>query len=85
VNNNFYGSSSLDPTGPILLGNIILQNKLRLNIDMKVYEDGGYIIYKNRFIISTEYNEYDSERTETYQNKNLKRYDAMWNERKIYK
>ena len=43
------------------------------------------LIYKNRFIISTEYNEYDSERTETYQNKNLKRYDAMWNERKIYK
>lgn len=85
VNNNYYGSSPLHPTGPILLGNIILRNKLKLNIDMKHYENGGYIIYKNRFIISTEYNEYNSERTKTYENKNLKRYDAMWNEKNIYK
>lgn len=85
VNNNFYGNSPLDPTGPVLLGNIILQNKLKLNIDMKHYDDGGYIIYKNRFIISTEYNEYDSERIQTYEKINLKRYNILWNERNIYK
>lgn len=85
VNNKYYGHSSLDPTGPVLLGNIILQNKLRLNIDIKHYENGGYLIYKNRFIISTEYEEYNSERTKTYEKINLKRYDVMWSERKIYK
>lgn len=85
VNNKFYGSSSLDPTGPVLLGNIILKNNINLNIDMNHYEDGGYLIYKNRFIISTEYDEYDSERRQIYEKMNLKRYDVMWNEKNIYK
>jgi penicillin V acylase-like amidase (Ntn superfamily) len=52
---------------------------------MKHYEDGGYVIYKNRFVISTEYPEYDSERTNTYNSLNTKRYDGLWNERRIYK
>jgi mannosyltransferase OCH1-like enzyme len=85
VNNKFYGSSPLDPTGPILLGNIILKNNLKLNIDMAHHNEGGYIIYKNRFIISTEYNEYDSERRQTYKKINLKHYSELWNERNIYK
>ena len=85
VTNNYYSNSSLDLTGPVLLGNIILKNNLKLNIDMNHYNEGGYIIYKNRFIISTEYDEYNSERKQMYENKNLKRYNIMWNERKIYK
>jgi mannosyltransferase OCH1-like enzyme len=85
VNNNYYGSHPLDPTGPIMLGKLVLNNKLKLNIDLKYYEDGGYIIYKNRFVISTEYPEYDTERTNTYNLLNTKRYDALWNERRIYK
>jgi hypothetical protein len=68
-----------------MLGKLIINNKLKLNIDMKHYEDGGYIIYKNRFVISTEYPEYDSERTNTYNSLNTKRYDSLWNERRIYK
>ena len=43
------------------------------------YKDGGYIIYKKKFIISTEYPEYNTERV------NIKRYDRWWDERKIYK
>jgi mannosyltransferase OCH1-like enzyme len=78
VNKRFYGSSPLEPTGPVLLGKIILKNKLKLNIDMRHYDDGGYIIYKNRFIISTYYDGYDSERTQKY-------YQILWNERNIYK
>ena len=85
VNNNFYGNSPLDPTGPVLLGNIILQNKLKLNIDMKHYDDGGYIIYKNRFIISTEYNEYSKERNDMFIVSNLQHYSEMWHNKNIYK
>ena len=85
VKNKYYGHDPLHPTGPALLGNIIMNNKLKVNMDMKHYEGGGYIIYKNRFIISTEYPEYNNERTNTYNNINTKRYDKLWEERNIYK
>jgi mannosyltransferase OCH1-like enzyme len=84
VNNKFYGKTPLDPTGPIMLGKIILTNRLRPNIDLIHYQDGGYIIYKNRFIISTEYPEYYTERTKLHNSINTKRYDQLWNERRIY-
>jgi mannosyltransferase OCH1-like enzyme len=85
VKNNFYGIDALSPTGPRMLGNIILRRKLRTNIDMAHYEKGGYIIYKNRFVISTEYPEYNKERSQAYSSTKIKRYDIMWRERKIYK
>lgn len=85
VNNKYYGFSPLDITGPVLLGNIILSNKINLNIDMSFYEDGEYILYKNRFVMTTIYNEYDSERIEMYKKKNLERYEKMWDEKRIYK
>jgi len=85
VQNKFYGIDSLHPTGPRILGQIILKNKLNLNIDLRYYEEGGYLIYKNRFVISIEYPEYDDERSKTYNNINKKRYNIMWDERNIYK
>ena len=85
VQNKFYGEDPLHPTGPLMLGKIILNNKLKLNIDLKHYEEGGYLIYKNRFVISTEYPEYNNERTNAYKSIKTKRYDIMWNERNIYK
>ena len=85
VNANFYGSNPLEPTGPAMLGNLFLNNRLKANIDMTHYEKGGFIIFKNRFVISTEYPEYNSERTNTYNSINTKRYDALWFEKKIYK
>lgn len=85
VKNKYYGLSPLYPTGPVMLGNLILNNKLKLNIDMFHYMDGGYIIYKDRFVISTEYPEYNNERLTTYNAINTKRYDALWNEKNIYK
>lgn len=85
VKNKFYGSNPLAPTGPVMLGNLILNHKIRLNIDMIHYEDGGYIIYRNRFVISTEYPEYNSERTSTYNSINTKRYDALWFDKNIYR
>jgi mannosyltransferase OCH1-like enzyme len=85
VTRKIYGKNPLAPTGPTMLGEIILRNKFRPNIDLYHHNGGGYIIYKNRFVISTEYSEYNKERSETYAKINTKRYDQLWNERSIYK
>jgi hypothetical protein len=86
VKNNFYGESPLHPTGPTLLRDILTNNKLNnINIDMLHEESGGLIRYKKRFVLSTSYTEYDSERNEEYRKKNTSRYDKLWNERRIYK
>jgi mannosyltransferase OCH1-like enzyme len=85
VKNKFYGNNPLYPTGPQMLGSLILKNNLKINIDMEHYINGSFIIYKNRFVISTEYPEYNSERKETYKPLNLERYNLLWNEKKIYK
>jgi mannosyltransferase OCH1-like enzyme len=85
VNKRFYGSTPLCPTGPRLLGKIAIRNNFQgVNIDLNHYRYGGYIIYKKRFIISTEYPEYNNERTNTYKKINTKRYDKLWTERAIY-
>ena len=68
-----------------MMGKIILRNNLMPNIDLYHYQGGGYIVYKNRFVISTEYPEYDKERSKMYNSLNTKRYNILWNERKIYK
>ena len=85
VKNNYYGKTPLSPTGPEMMGLVIMKNRVGVNIDMIHYEGGGYIIYKNRFVISTEYPEYDNERTLQNNKNNTKRYDKLWNERRIYK
>jgi mannosyltransferase OCH1-like enzyme len=85
VRNKIYGRDPLEPTGPLMLGKIILRNGLRPNIDLYHYQGGGYIIYKKHFVISTEYPEYNQERSEIYANINTKRYDKLWNEHSIYK
>ena len=85
VQNNYYGSHPLSPTGPFMLGSVIINNNLRFNIDMKHYKKGGFIIYKNIFVISTEYPEYDKERSIQYNQINKQRYDKMWLDRNIYK
>jgi len=85
VQNKFYGNGPLWPTGPDLLGSVAIRNKfVGVNVDLFHYQNGGYIIYKNRFVVSTEYPEYNDERTNTYNSINTKRYDALWDERRIY-
>jgi mannosyltransferase OCH1-like enzyme len=85
VQKKWYGSHALSPTGPLLLGDVAIRNNFNgVNIDMEHYKNGGYIIYKNRFVISTEYPEYNEERRNTYNQINTKRYDKLWEERAIY-
>jgi mannosyltransferase OCH1-like enzyme len=85
VQNRFYGATPLSPTGPKMLGSVVIDNKIPINVDITHYYGGGYIIYKNRFIISTEYPEYNHERTTAYNNSNTQRYDKLWEIRNIYK
>ena len=85
VKNNYYGECSLCPTGPKMLGSVIINNKLGVNTDMIHYDGGGYIIYKKVFVISTEYSEYNDERNLQNNKINKKRYNEMWEERNIYK
>ena len=85
VANKFYGNTPLSPTGPGMLGDVRAKNKFILNIDLNHYEGGGYIIYKNIFVISTEYPEYNYERTTAYNNNNTKRYNILWENRNIYR
>jgi mannosyltransferase OCH1-like enzyme len=72
VKNNYYGENPLSPTGPKMMGSVIINNKLGANIDMIHYDGGGYVIYKNIFVISTEYPEYDNERITQNNKKNTK-------------
>ena len=68
-----------------MLGNLVQNNKLNLNIDMNHFIYGGYIIYNNRFIISTEYPEYNSDIMSVYNLLNTKKYNNLWFEKKIYR
>ena len=53
VKNKYYGEHPLSPTGPLMLGSIIIKNNLIINCDMKHYQEGGYILYRNIFYIVT--------------------------------
>jgi poly(beta-D-mannuronate) lyase len=68
--------------------NSIIYNNLFENCDGELEaisnKSSGNIIYKNTLVISTEYDGYNEERTNQYNNINTKRYDILWNERKIY-
>ena len=68
-----------------MLGSVLLNKNFKINIDLFHYEFGGYIIYKNIFIISTEYKEYNDEISSLYSKLNTKKYSILWNERNIYK
>lgn len=85
VANKYYGNDPLCPTGPCMLGKIIGNDNAKNNVDLLHYKGGGFLIYKNRFVVSTTYPSYDSERRQTYNSINIKRYDELWNARKIYK
>lgn len=84
VKTRYYGIDPLCPTGPRMLGNILQKKRYDLNIDLTHHDAGGFVIYKNRFIVSTEYPEYHAERSESNNVLKKKRYDAMWRERRVY-
>lgn len=83
VQNNYYGSSPLEPTGPLLLSSLV-RNSNEYNIDMKhdYYNNfNNRFIYFNNYIIFKSYNGY-LEEYDKYKNKI--HYSRLWNERRIY-
>jgi mannosyltransferase OCH1-like enzyme len=81
VNNEFYGRSSLEPTGPLLLKKMFTEYELN-NLELSVVGNGnnGSIIYKNNAILKT-YEEYRAEQQKT----NNTRYHSLWQSHNIYK
>jgi mannosyltransferase OCH1-like enzyme len=84
VKNKYYGTNPLEPTGPLMLGKIILQNKYDVNIDMLHHQNGGHIVYNNNFVLSTDYIGYNDDKNNLYEKINIKRYNLMWQENNIY-
>jgi len=85
VSKRFYGTNPLEPTGPLMLGSIVLNNNLIDKVDLKFHQGGHHIIYNNRFIISTEYPEYREEQDKSFNALHTKRYWQLWDEKNIYR
>jgi len=73
--NKYFGYSPLWPTGPIMLGKLVLQYKYKYNYNLRTCE---HICNK---CILTHYKEY---RQEQNKNSNNKHYSTLWNNRNIY-
>lgn len=83
VQNKFYGSSPLEPTGPLLLSSLI-ENSREYNIDMKhdYYNNfNNRFIYFNNYIIFKSYDGYLIEHN-IYKKKH--HYGVLWNRHQIY-
>ena len=90
VQNKFYGTSSLEPTGPLLLSSLLQtqnignRNANKINIDMKhdFYENlnNRFIYFNNRIIFKS----YDGYLDEYDKYKIKSHYSKLWNENNIY-
>ena len=80
VKTNYYGPSCLSPTGPGMLGQVILENKYNLNIDMRFPNHGKFIVHKGVGILKP----YDGYIEEREQYKRTDHYGPIWNRRQIY-
>jgi HKD family nuclease len=79
VKSRYYGENPLDPTGPAMLGKLVYFNDININLDMNHFIGGGFIVYKNTFVLSTDYKEYKEE------NPRKTNYGTLWINNKIYK
>jgi mannosyltransferase OCH1-like enzyme len=85
VNNKYYGSNSLEPTGPHMICQYFSQNEIN-NMELKFNyilneQFSDYFILHNNKIILRFYKEYVDERKLT----SLKHYSVYWTEQNIYR
>lgn len=83
VKNKFYGSSSLEPTGPLLLSTFFNQNE-KNNFDMRhsFYNSlENRFIHFNGFLIFKSYTDYLKEHSS---NKRVAHYHDLWTNKNIY-
>jgi mannosyltransferase OCH1-like enzyme len=86
VKNKYYGNSSLDPTGPGLLGKFFSNKQIN---ELNMYHEGSYVenklneyyIVKNNTIILFNYHGYRDEQSLVQKNKY---YSILWDEKNIY-
>lgn len=81
VDNNFYGISSLEPTGPILLKNIFNENNI-MDVELSLNKlDNVYNIFLKDIPILSIYKEYRNEQKNTENNLH---YNILWKNKNIY-
>lgn len=79
----YYGKHCLSPTGPYLMGELAIKNKIKYNLYH--LKEGGYICnYKHEKVLSTEFEGWEKIRKNIYDLANTKRYDKLWFQKKIY-
>jgi mannosyltransferase OCH1-like enzyme len=80
VKNRYYGISPLDPTGPIMFGDLFDYNTKKNSVVRRYIGTQGNGVSLAGIIILNEYPEYRQE-----QEKSGKHYGQYWNEKNIYK
>ena len=83
VNNRFYGTSSLEPTGPLMLTNFFtIADKINFDMYHDIYQSiQNRFIFFNGYIIFKSYNEYLNEQKS---NEKTTHYTSLWLNKKIY-
>ena len=84
VQTKWYGKSSLHPTGPAMLGDLILEKQFELQIDMFYEMIGNHIVYNHHFVLEVSYPGYRREQSEFYKSKNTNHYGDLWRLKKVY-
>ena len=80
IKTNYYGPSPLYPTGPGMLGQVILENGYNLNVDIRHPNHGKFIVHKGVGILKP----YDGYLEEREQFKRTDHYTPIWYRRQIY-
>lgn len=84
--NKYYGYSSLEPTGPLLLKHLEDSTTKESIIFYLTNHDGREAILdmRNSTIIMKAYKNYRKEQMDYYKNKKVQRYNIMWKNNNIY-
>jgi hypothetical protein len=85
VSRNFYGSTSLDPTGPYMFSKIYHTSNIPARMDLvQIHrETGSYVVFKNNtklIVYDNKSTGHDENIKKTYENS----YDTLWKQRNIY-
>lgn len=85
VSRNFYGNTSLDPTGPYMFSKIYHTSNVPARMDLvQIHrETGSYVVFKNNtelIVYDNKSSRHDENIKKTYENS----YDALWRQRNIY-
>jgi len=83
VRNRYYGTRSVDPTGPGLVSRFIGEERRNIELEHIWNKPTGdkFILYKNVAVLKMYNGYYDEQEA----NKKIIHYDSLWNARRIYR